>query len=148
VGHLAATANKLIAKASASGITHDMPLLTLIVLWAVGCLVVFDLLVMWFWSEFPAHVFRFLWKCGWRRDQGFWPEDVESFELWTKEVWSVWINIRMPVLGELLTCPVCLSRHLAWITACVMILFTGIGAWPALLAGVFTWPGVANRLLR
>ena len=126
-----------------------MPLLTLITLWAVGCLIVFDLLVTWFWSEFPAHVFRILWKCGWKRKElGFWPEDVESYETWTREAWSVWINLRMPARGELLTCPVCLSRHLAYTVALCMLPFTGLAAWPALLTGALTWAGAANRLLR
>lgn len=146
---MATTVSKRIAKVRASDITPDMSLTYLVALWVVGLLIVLDALITWFWSEFPAHVFRLLWKMGWKRDEpGFWPEEVESYELWNRDVWSVWINIKMPARGELLTCPVCLGRHLSWLVALVLLPFAGFAAWPALLAGCVTWSGLANRIIK
>lgn len=126
-----------------------MQTLDLTILWLLGLGIVFDFLVTWFWSEFPAHAFRMLWKMGWRRNQpGFWPESVEQYDTWGREQWTVWAVLKLGAFGELLTCPVCLSRHVAWITALCMLPFTGLQAWPAMLAGALTWPGAANRLLK
>ena len=140
---------KLIAKGRVLGITRDMNLPTLVLLWVAGAAIVLDVLITWFWSEFPAHVFRGLWKLGWKRNEpGFWPEDVESYETWTKDIWSVWINVTKPALGELLTCSVCLGRHVSWITALGILAVAGIQAWPAALAGALSWNGIINYLLK
>jgi hypothetical protein len=121
-------------------------MIEIVICWTLGLLIVLDLLTTWFKSEFPAHVFRLLWRLGWRRGTGFWPPSIKDG--WDREEWVVWINLVSPFWGELLTCPICLSRHLAWMTSLVLLPFWGMEYWAPLLAGVFTWSGAANRILK
>lgn len=139
--------HKLLVMVSALASIHDMNSVLHIdwVFQIIGILIVTDILVTWFESGIPALLTRGLWSLGWRRDlPGFWPEDIEDPLTWTRESWVVWVVLTFPKMGELLTCPVCLSRHLTWITC-----FAG---WAVLqpswhnLIGILFWPALATYL--
>lgn len=140
-------AHKLIAKASVLVSIPDM-YTTLpfdIAFHVVGILIVWDLLVTWFDSGLPSILTRLLWKTGWKRnDPYFWPDDITDPMTWGKIQWVVWINLTFPTLGELLTCPVCLSRHLSYIVCILMWVFMPVS--PINLLGALFWPVLATRL--
>lgn len=81
------------------------------VLWACA------LHLTWFHSGAPAHLFGILVKPLFPRL----PWTSEGLETRYRDDWFTWVNLYLPGrLAELLTCPVCLSWHIAlW---CVLIL--------------------------
>ena len=138
------TALKKIVAVSASGSIRDVTQLNILFQLA-GILIVADLLITWFKTSLPAHLTELLWRLGWKRNEpDFWPPDIE-YGL-TREEWVVWVNMRFPFIGELLTCPICLSRHLAVVTCVLMWLLLGVG-WQNLI-GIFFWPAMANLILK
>jgi len=92
--------------------------------------------ITWFHSGLPAHVFGILRKLGLGRNlPGFWTDTLD--ETTNYRSWFVWINTHAyikPLLAELLTCPVCLSWHIAfWVVAVGFI--TGV-SWQECLTSI------------
>jgi hypothetical protein len=103
-------------------------------------------MMWWFKTELPVHVFGILRTLGWRRRPDFWPQDFPAVPI-TRSEWEIWINTACPTLGELLTCPGCFSFHASYLMA---VLLWGClhPAWPMVVVGVLTWPYLANRMLK
>lgn len=137
--------HKMIAKESVTGFIRNMTGLV-ILFHIIGILCVSDVLHTWFNSELPAFLTRKLWKMGVAKNSDKWPLEIESAYTWNRDVWEVWVITQFPTLGHLLTCPVCLSRHVAY-TFCILLwLITGVSALN--LLGIFFWPMLAYKLFK
>lgn len=82
---------------------------------------------IWFFSGFPILLFRTIRMLK--------PED----EVYTQEEWEVWISSKSNLIGELLTCPICLS---VWISALVSSSMYFLIGYPVYFipAAVLSWP--------
>lgn len=111
----------------------------------LGVLIVWDLLIMWFNSSFPALLTHLITKTpipeSWK---DYITEDAFDYSTFTRSDWEVWINLTFPKLGELLTCPVCFSRHLAYVVGFLLWIIMPISFINML--GIFFWPGLAVTL--
>lgn len=118
-----------------------------IILYLTGLTATASLLMAWFNSTLPVHVFHILRRVGYKAgDNAFWkaiPEWESTWEDWAVAV-AAGIN---PFASELLTCPVCLSFHLSfWVAAVEWLLVPGASGW-LVPAAAATWPVLANILM-
>ena len=114
-----------------------------------GLLATSSLLLAWFRSGMGVHFFQVLYALGWRRDvPGFWPgaADVQG---WLRHEWEEWLILRFQKpdwfsLGELLTCPVCLSFQASLLVSLVLLLpcclLNGTCGLLLPVLAFFTWP--------
>jgi len=101
-------------------------MLMFVIYMVVGYGALRSLMVAWFYSNLPIHLFNFLFK-----------ED----KLYTRDELSVAMTVKFPEwIAELLDCPTCLSFHVAlWCSVLVVLLF-GLPNWYVPLS-VLYWPG-------
>lgn len=112
----------------------------------IGLLIISSLLLAWFNSDLPVHVFHFLRRLGWRNEPGFW-EAIPEFETDRQRLFDyLVIDGRLPLLVDLLSCRVCFSFHAALWVSVVMFLFTGIGCTQA-IAQALSYPILANFII-
>lgn len=109
-----------------------------------------SLLMAWFMSDLPVHVFHVLRRLGWKRHRlDFWsmvPEDETTRQDFFDAV-SVVLNPPIPyLLVDLLTCRICLSFHIAFWMASSMYLFTDMTLAHAALSAL-SWPIAANMVM-
>jgi hypothetical protein len=112
-----------------------------------GALSVSSVLMWWFTTNLQIHVFQVIKFLGYKKnDPSFW--DCGSglgMEFWTKIDCANWMARVLPGwLGELLSCPGCLSMHVSlWLAAfftvmtwhgwnSVVFFFLAWGGWPFL----------------
>ena len=117
---------------------------TILTIYLLGCLAVASALMAWFGSGLPIHVLHVLRRLGYARGSDMWL----TLEEWT----STWDDFSVaaaaymsPFVGELLTCPVCLSFHISFWLALVLWVFTSV-PFVFVVAAVCTWPILANIL--
>jgi len=111
---------------------------------ATGPFVVASLLMFWFKTGAAVHVAQLIQRV--YAPEGFWPEGLRDGAV-TRETLFDWANITRGALGELLTCPGCLSMHASYIVALAMLPVIW-PCWPIALLGAFAWPSAANLILR
>ena len=108
-----------------------------------GLFVAASLHLAWFTTNLPVHLFKTLRALGWRsKDQGFWPSP-EDYRDWLRYQWQDWNLLQLPQLvSELLNCPVCLSFHISFWVASIMVVtqLAGFCMIPAALG----WPILIN----
>lgn len=105
-----------------------------------------SMLMAWFDSTLPLHVFHMLRRLGYRKgDKAFWNAMPEWESTW--DDWAVVMAAAVnPFASELLTCPVCLSFHMSfWVSSAVWLLVPDMSAWIIPVATA-TWPVMANIL--
>jgi hypothetical protein len=95
-----------------------------IFLYLLGAFVVSNLILIWKNTLMPLHIYKVL--------KGKHP--VETYEEWE----NVMI-LEYGLIGELLTCPLCLGTHLSWIVGLIITLVAHLSYW-FILAGTFSWP--------
>lgn len=72
--------------------------------------------------------------------------DIFGFKSYEKEIFSTddlenYLCIKYSYLGELFSCPICLSTHVSWVTGLFLYLFFDFSPWLILLA-TFSWPSL------
>lgn len=107
-------------------------MIDLIITFALGALAVCSTQTIWFCSNFPVHIFKTLRII---------KSDEDVFD-W--EDWQIWITTQTNFIGELLTCPVCLSVWISGAVACIQYFLIGVDASPMYIVACLTsWPGLA-----
>src|SRR6056300_103503 len=102
-----------------------------------GALMVATCMLMWFRTNLYVHILEILKKLN----------IIQMDEVWTRDDAATWVTFRKPLLGELLSCPGCLSFHLSWMTGLVWGLCCEV-SWHWIIAGWWTWPFISNYLLK
>ena len=116
----------------------------LAVMYILGLLAAASLIMAWFNSGLPLHVFYAMEKL---RVLPLEPdlkwEDTASWDDWADKV-----SVCFPgLLAELLTCKVCLSFHVSfWVGMAIAVLLPEVSWYYAFIAA-FTWPILINRLV-
>lgn len=83
-------------------------------------LIVASLLIAWFSSTLPVHVFALLHRLGFGRSN---TEAWDQFDEFTMVDWMSWLvwhwsaTWKQKFVGTLITCPICLSFHLSFWTS-------------------------------
>lgn len=99
----------------------------MMVLFAVGALIVTNVLIVWKHTLLPVHIYKLLNP---RRS------------VYTHEDWELDMALRFGAVGDVLTCSLCFSTHVSWVVALVICGITAAPLWLVLL-GMFTWPVIA-----
>lgn len=100
-----------------------------------GALVVCGLQAIWFNSNFPIHIFKLLRLIR------------EEDDVYTWDEWQIWLVTRRELLGELLTCSVCLSVWMSLGCALLQHLVLGAGNSPwYVVCATLAWPGISFYL--
>ena len=128
-----------------------------IVIWAVGALSVVSVLMWWFNTGLPTHLFEVLRFLGWKRKKaGFWTHtmtlvgkeraiDLKDF---SPRDFDEWASERIhPKIIELMNCPGCFSFHVSFWVAATAQCLTGFDPL-FFISCVATWPIVGNMLLK
>lgn len=102
-------------------------------LYILGSLITTNLLLVWTHTNFSVHLFKTLRLI---KEDIFLREELEEY---VTDNWGY--------IGELVVCPICLSTHLSWITAGSIWLIAENNPW-MILAGTFSWPGIAYVISR
>lgn len=113
----------------------------ILALYIVGMLITASLLMAWFHSSAPIHVFYILKWMGWRSsDISFWAAIPHWETTW--EEWSDHINLNLhPCLATLLTCKYCLSFHVAfWVSFILTVCFCTVDFWCMIPLCTLSWP--------
>ena len=100
----------------------------MIYLYLLGFIVVSNLLVIWKLTNLHNHIFNFFKK--------------DEDKIYTKEDLEDYLALEGGWFGELLICPLCLSTHLSWITACFICFFSNCSLF-LIPIGMFSWPVLA-----
>lgn len=132
-----------------------------IVVLLVGGFIVSSCLMWWFNTSLPIHMLGVLRFLGWKTDDSqFWSTEIDpdlprvDLSRWTRVDFDEWVNDRSHVLGELLTCPGCLSFHIAFWVSFVMssslVLIDGYHPIRlcGFIAGWLAWPSIGNYVLK
>lgn len=130
-------------------------MITSILLFIIGQLIVCSLVMAWFSSHLPIHVFHMLKRLGLRKDDAALWNALPEFAS-THDDWVTWMALNFPrgwwgkVIAELLTCPICISFHISFWTgvgiSTVAFLFTGYAEYFFLIPiGAGCWPFIANK---
>lgn len=118
----------------------------LAIVYILGLFGTASLIMAWFNSGLPLHVFAILNRLY------ILPVESEEDDVWDTLVsWDDWadkVNIYLPaLLAELITCKVCLSFHVSmWVGLLIAALSPDIDWYHAFIA-MFTWPILVNRLV-
>lgn len=80
---------------------------------------------IWFKSDFPVYLTKWLrrWKILRKKDD-WWP-DPATYETWLRHEWEAWVMIKDPELAHLLMCPTCFSTRVSLAAALWTVFFTG-----------------------
>ena len=114
------------------------------VVYLLGLFAASSLIMAWFNSGLPLHVFEILDKLQ--------VLPIEEEDCWEELVsWNDWadkVSVCFPgLLSELLTCKVCLSFHVSfWIGIFLAVILQDIH-WYHAFVSAFTWPVLINRLV-
>lgn len=109
-----------------------------VLIWIIGFLCSSSILMWWFRTGLPIHVFQFIKKLGYKKkDDEFWASDT-PIDLWTRADFEEFAAFKLGLLGELLLCPGCLSAHIslavgavtAWAFQCWWLLPVFWLSWP------------------
>jgi hypothetical protein len=80
---------------------------------------------IWFQSDFPVYLTKFLRTRGWLpKSPDYWPDDL-TFRFWLRHEWEAWVTLKNPTLAHLLSCPVCFATRLAMATSVWTAAWTG-----------------------
>ena len=93
-------------------------MIEIIIFYIVTLFISTSLLLTWFQSSLPNLIFHFIKKIGIAKYSDFWKIDGKEIDPmnWDDDDWSI-IQIRLGLLGHLLSCQYCLCYHICfWIT--------------------------------
>lgn len=122
-----------------------MIMITFIIIYIIGCLGTSSLLLAWFHSGLPLHIFDFLKYIGLLKKAKEYPEFWEN--LITD--WQLAITMLYPnLLSELITCPICLSFHISfWIGVVTLAFGLDLPFYYPIITAV-SWPILSNLLIK
>lgn len=113
----------------------------------IGLFAISSLLLAWFNTDLPVHVFHVLRRLGWRDEPGFW-DTIPEFETSRTGLFDYFaIDGRLPLLMDLLQCSVCFSFHISFIVSAVMFLFFDISMQQA-VGQILSYPILSNFILK
>lgn len=117
---------------------------TILTIYVLGCLAVSSALMAWFGSGLPIHVLYMLKRVGYAKGSDMWNTLGEWTSTW--DDFSVAAAAYMPpFIGELITCPVCLSFHISFWLALAIWVFAPV-PFVFVIAATCTWPILSNAL--
>lgn len=123
---------------ASANIAYKIPMPT-IAFYIIGLLISASLMMAWFLSSAPLHVFDFLRRLGWKKDNHEFWKRIPHWET-TWDEWSDHININLPPFwATLLTCKYCLSFHAAFWTAVALWIFFPV-SWTFIPLAALSWP--------
>jgi hypothetical protein len=92
---------------------------------ALHILVTTALSWIWFKSDFPIYLTKFLRNRYWLPQRAdYWPDDI-SYATWLRHEWETWLTAKDATLAHLLTCPTCFTTRISLASAIWVMLFTG-----------------------
>ena len=102
-----------------------------ILYYVTGVLIACGLQTIWFCSNLPVHISKLL--------RILKNED----NVYTWEEWQLWLTVRAPVLGELLSCTVCLSFWVSLFICSIQVVLFDISNYKTYVVVCATsWPGL------
>lgn len=107
------------------------------------------MLMAWFKSGLPIHVFHMARRLGYKhgeKGRQFWESIPEWESTWDDWATAVTLHVN-PFAGELLTCPVCLSAHMSFWTALAVWYAASLPLW-ALPVLAVSLPAPANIIFK
>lgn len=131
-----------------------------------GAFIVTSILMWWFNTNLPVHIFEIIRYIGFRKkDDDYWsiqiPLETSNFTItqnlktFTFDDLITWISQKThPKLGELASCPGCLSFHISFwssilVSCCLIFLHMPISYTLFFaLVSIFGWPSIGNILLK
>jgi hypothetical protein len=101
--------------------------------YVLGCLIGTTVIVAWFHTTFPVHI----WKTAVKVTP--WLDSEVTEDIYTWEDWSNHMLVKHPFFGELLSCPICLSFWVSGAVASILTLINGLDGL-FILSCIFSWP--------
>ena len=116
--------------------------MTSLEIFLVGLFITAGIHRAWFSTPLPVHVFKTLRYLGWGAHLK-WPP-ISDYEFWLRHECATWWTLNLPAsVGDLLSCPVCISYHMSFWVALIMVLG---GAPGYMLFAWLAWPELINLL--
>jgi len=93
-----------------------------------GILICSNIQIIWMFTNMPIYIFKFLNI-----------KNIKSSSVYTREEFEDWLLINLGNLGELLSCPLCMSTHTSWIISLILYFLFKPSVY-LLFLPVLTWP--------
>jgi hypothetical protein len=103
--------------------------LSILLFYALGCLISITFIVAWFFTSFPLHLTKLI---SFGKTKG-------AFNNWAE--WLNWIRSKSEIVAELFGCPVCFGFWISLLVASIITIVNGLSLW-FIPSAALSWPAI------